>query len=935
MATHSITTTKNIDELAKLGSVASLAWSRTTTTASITQANHGYVAGSPFYVTTTSDALAITTGAKTVLGITSSSVFTVTCLNGGAASGTVTLQPLETYNIDGGALTIDQDTRVGLNQNTTAIMGNITISATLGGSCTIDGSAVWMIPYSSGTGNVPAWNTAITQSGQSGTGKLIGVHSALTAASTATGAVMPATGFLRVKQKSGTYVAGALTGISASADDAGRTGWLEVVGCQTFGVIANRLGSFNVNGAWYKIGTTTGSSNQTMQIPNNGLLRHIPGVYIEKTAGQADYEFYPNNGTLTTTGTEATRGKVVWIDNTGLVRIGNSGAATNGYTPVTGLSVVIGNVFLQEAAQATPTANIIPHATVGSRYDFTTTGGGVVNMNYCAGGWYLSCTQPYSVNITNSCFTDSVNLQEVASPMTWTLVGIGNKATTQLVAVPFNMLYCFAGGTFTNCNFQLATMASTGGHVAIMTDCSDFDFVGCTFRAGVIRANATTYNTFGTRLKNFTFTNHTQIQGANQLVTCDGVDFTDTIFCDVVSGTTATYADYVWNLSLNTINCIFSGLTIPVANTNPYTALLYITTGCANIKLRNIGTYASPLNMGPTSACGNILNIPASGACSDIKLQRIYCSNTRLNGIYYASATSPDNSSNRILIENVFTDYADTADLNNMLNITYKGIGCVPVLTAATGIYGTHFYDCHSSTTAGRIAIMMNEPTSLTSSQVTLTGGAGFTALGGLYMPTVGQTATFEIPHYIIGHTGFTDTAAVMAGGTATDYTYEYSIDKNDGGGWSTMTSSSYTATQLGTALSGISGISAINGFKLKIKITTGTTNTTAITSLYLVTISSTTTQAYQYPLDTITLTLTGISTGSDVVVYAAGTTTVRQSNDAISGTTQTYVYSTQENVDIGVFKSGMIPFYIRAYPLASNNASLPVSQVIDRAYLE
>ena len=49
------------------------------------------------------------------------------------------------------------------------------------------------------------------------------------------------------------------------------------------------------------------------------------GVFIEKTSDQADYEFYPNAGTTTTTGTEATRGKVVWIDNTGLVRIGNSG----------------------------------------------------------------------------------------------------------------------------------------------------------------------------------------------------------------------------------------------------------------------------------------------------------------------------------------------------------------------------------------------------------------------------------------------------------------------------------------------------------------------------------------------------------------------------------------------------------------------------------
>lgn len=35
------------------------------------------------------------------------------------------------YNINGGYLTIDQDSRFGLNQNTSASLGNMTLSATL------------------------------------------------------------------------------------------------------------------------------------------------------------------------------------------------------------------------------------------------------------------------------------------------------------------------------------------------------------------------------------------------------------------------------------------------------------------------------------------------------------------------------------------------------------------------------------------------------------------------------------------------------------------------------------------------------------------------------------------------------------------------------------------------------------------------------------
>jgi predicted RecA/RadA family phage recombinase len=105
----------------------------------------------------------------------------------------------DTYDTNGWVLTIDQDSRVGTNQTTSTTLGSITINATKGGKCNIDGTAIWMIPYTGGSGTVPAWNTAITQAGQSGTGKLIGVHSALTAASTATGAAMPASGFIRVK----------------------------------------------------------------------------------------------------------------------------------------------------------------------------------------------------------------------------------------------------------------------------------------------------------------------------------------------------------------------------------------------------------------------------------------------------------------------------------------------------------------------------------------------------------------------------------------------------------------------------------------------------------------------------------------------------------------------------------------------------------------
>lgn len=827
------------------------------------------------------------------------------------------------YNINGGNLIIDQDSRNGINQSTAASIGSMTISASLGGAINVDGTAIWMIPFTAGAGTVPAWNTAITNG--TGTGKLIGVHATLVAASVATGGTMPATGFLRVKQKSGAYVAGALTGITATASDTGRVGWIEIIGDDAGTINANRLGSYNSLGAWYEVGTTNATAGQTMQIPNNGLLRYVGGVFIEKAVGGGDFEFYPNNGINTATGVDATRGKVVWIDNTGLVRIGNSGAAVNGFTPVTGLRVVVGNIFFENCTTAARTANVIPNAVIATRFDFTTTGGGVVNIDKCAYAWYLSCAQAYSVSVTNSGFIDGILLSEVATAMTITKVGVGNKPTTALLMSPLTMTLCFAGGTFTDCTWLMTTMATAGAHTNTLTDCSGFTFVRNKTAAGVIRGNATTFSINASRLKSCTWTNPTIIQGAMTFTTCDTILITDTIYCESVSATTVvTYTGQVWTLSTNTINSTISGLTIPILNTHPYTALLSLTTGCANNRLRNIATRVAPINLGTVNPCGLIYTIAT--ACFDTKIQRVYTSNTR-TGIM-----TGDNSSKGLIEESVFGDYADAVDVMAVLNMQRKGMGGTGALTAQVSVYGTHWADLFTLATAGRILILMNEPNSATTSQVTLANGAAFTSAGGLYMPVVGHQVIFETPNYILGHISITNTALVMAGGLATNYTYQYQIDKNNGAGFSAF-SADKTETTLATALTLESGIDAAKGFKLKLKITTSTTNTTAITSVYLTTISTADAQDFLYPLDTTTLTLTGLIIGSDIVVLAAGTTTQRMNVDANSSTTRQYIYATTESVDIGVFKSGYVPFYIRNYSLSASNASLPIAQVVDRNY--
>jgi hypothetical protein len=92
--------------------------------------------------------------------------------------------------------------------------------------------------------------------------------------------------------------------------------------------------------------------------------------------------------------------------------------------------------------------------------------------------------------------------------------------------------------------------------------------------------------------------------------------------------------------------------------------------------------------------------------------------------------------------------------------------------------------------------------------------------------------------------------------------------------------------------------------------------------------------ETVKYPSTIITLTLTGLISGSDIVVLTAGTTTQLINVDSNPGTTYGYIYSSTSTVDIGIFKSGYVPFYIRNYTLSSSDASLPVAQVADRNYV-
>ncbi len=443
----------------------------------------------------------------------------------------------DTYNINGGYLTVDQHTRYGTNQNTSASMGNITISATLGGTIEFNSTKVRTIAYDTGTGNVPALGTTISISGASGI--LLGVYSALNVAPTTAGSAMPASGYILIRQWNDVaYTTGALTGIGANATAADRAGWLEIVGVNALLCTVNRLGSFVVNGDWYDFQgvTTSGTRSTTYQIPSNGSNVYLPGVWVETDTGSGEYEFYANAGSqlahVDSIATDAIRGKVCWMTTAGLLRFGDDGTNdTGGYCPPSGRKIRIPNIFFMCCTAGAPTVNVLPDVSPATRMEFSTTGGGVVDIDKASMNWYSSFAQAYALSIQNTSIMSILTISECATSVTLNNVGVGQEALVSQTAL--NISACFAGGTVSNCKFYRSGVSmGTGNYATTLSDLDNFTFTNNVFLTLGRRGHATTGVGSLTRIKDSVFTGTTIGGGRWLLTTCTNVSLDNSSYYD-------------------------------------------------------------------------------------------------------------------------------------------------------------------------------------------------------------------------------------------------------------------------------------------------------------------------------------------------------------------------------------------------------------------
>lgn len=407
---------------------------------------------------------------------------------------------------DGAVLTINADVR--WNQQA-AVPNNITIN---NGDLLIDGTQVWEIPFSASTGNVPTQNAldsnGVTGGSSGATGELTRVWATGSFEPSAPGGAMPATGFIKLRSKAGTFIAGETItlpgGATITALNEGQRSWLHFVGRESTGiggraVAASNLGRILTTGDWYILGTSNGTSGQTFQ---HYAKDYCPCVQVETAAGSNVYQWW---GACTTSNFNATniatdaRGRFFSSTATGAITFGG---ATFGLLPPNGARIRVPNIHMSSAVGALTftgsiagtvlTVTAVSSGTIGIGAVLSGTGvtagttivslgtglGGVgtynLSVSSTAASTTITATNPYEFNTINVInpllrygFTGSPGTIDVDKIIT--CVGITGQASILIrVRNSAGMDGCFYGNTQTSSSSHASVTFENVGSASIL-----------------------------------------------------------------------------------------------------------------------------------------------------------------------------------------------------------------------------------------------------------------------------------------------------------------------------------------------------------------------------------------------------------------------------------------------------------------------------------
>lgn len=836
---------------------------------------------------------------------------------------------------NGSTLTIRTDTRwhIGAPAGMTGSLATITSSDANGGFY-VNGLNVRWMPFDTGSGTVPAIGTTITQGGVSG--YLLGVWASLTSAPTAVGAAMPATGFIKFREVAGgTFAAGALSGISANATGPDVTGWLEVVRDQggSLGGWAQGRG-MDFDGQWFYLDNTSGSAGQVLQVPTNGggSGTVVFGVQIETAPGSDVFEWYPaipSTHFTTTALTTDVRAKFVEQRPDGAVRIGSNGTSNVGFVPPSGCRTRVPNIFLRQCTTGARASNVL--ATTQSTWPGFD-GSNKFNFDRVECQWNFRLSSWWGCEAVDSSFGPIPNISASFVPATFTRCAILNPLTSGncmtfngTVTHGFDLQSC----VFTTVvNSALISLSGVQGFTA--NNCR-FSFVN-TSKSG---APAAITNGVSSPSADITITNARLATCFFDLAAVVRTTITATDYIERLEGntTSSSLMANLFNIGSNCTNILIDGLTFglngTLANCHPFGQLVNIGAGEGSIRVRNFGTFASPLPVGASSTTWPQRIVSLSGSRSQrIKAQRLFLENCRDTSVVNWGSAS------NAVIEQVGTPgIPKTWSAPTILDSYIKGMHGANWGATSTLPLGTVFYDQFPTLTSGLIVFSPVKPLSLYEPYTTYS----FSSLGGFSASNthfyVGDYYISETPYFIKGHTGFQNVAPAVTGNNI-NITDDFSYQIDTGSGWSAW-------KVLSQANLFAEVVDPVVGFKLKIRFLYPVSGGTAVKRLQSLRLATTSTAAAQganlYDLDTSTLSFTGLVPGSEVRCYT-GTdpaTAVEIGGTESSGSTFSFSHSAGGQVGfIRIFAMGYQPLTYDPYTFSATDTSLLVQQVVDRNYV-
>lgn len=818
----------------------------------------------------------------------------------------------DTYNLYGYTLTVDTDTRYCANATaTTGNFGALNINT---GKLLVDGTAVRLIPYNSGSGNVPAYGTSISQGGVSG--PLLGVWSALNTAPTAAGAAMPASGYIKVRSVTGgAFAAGALTGIGASATGADVAGWIELAGCEGQTITFDSgetggIGSIVMNGAWFAVGTTpaTPATTDTYQLPASEGVAYYAGVEVETGNGTGVYEWWPAvNGLTKNQFATDERGAVCWINSAGVLRFGDDGlgvavtawgtatsyaigdqrenggtvyfclvahtsgtfvtdlaagrwasGSVGGKLPAANARIRVGNILLSQAASSSPYANVTPNATVATRY--RAAGSGItLTMDKVSCGWRMvGGVNGYLLSVANTNILEYFGTSGTLNSIIVDGLCIGQSGAAIAAAdSQVNLAGPNSAPIMSNVVVAKKVEATTGAFYLNTVYAGTFSNIKC-FNARN-RSSGNSYLVYTDTIENVTFNDITMIGGscvgAGTNCTWNNTKYADSLCGPVQTASgSSVFAAAGYDVVINGV----SWVTTTPNTCHPYNAIIALDRKFRT-KLRNIGSYASPLNMGTVNQANALILTNGSQLAKIAKIDRCYLTAVRSGLI--ASGSVANHGVNWQISDCSVSSGAQTV-FTAFNGYTRNCMGA----NSLTYIPGNHVSALYQSATVGTLNFRCSRPLADEPSASTLTASSGviFTA-STAYMPAVDDRVTFKCPFKVRGYTAFSG-APTFSFGTIGNFLVEYSLDL--GATWKTASSGNLTGETLPDPAVGF------DFWCRATTVTPGNTTANGIGCIVFPMTTSAAAQANQYALEEITFTDSGVLSGSSVAwIDPAGTT--------------------------------------------------------------